>query len=191
MAQVTNAIVDNTNAFCENCGLSRNHIADGAFQCFSQGAHEVTFRAHLYATFTSSPQELIYYIINWVRSGVSIPINGLLLTVDRSCDVAIESFSELECTKYQQHQTTELAVTAGVITTKDVTILKATTADNIDSITTQQYETTASKSEQPTGSLHFSAEVIVVGAVVVMVILIVAVMLTVVIVVCLCTKYHR
>lgn len=189
MTQVINSIVDNTHPLCENCGLTANHVTNGAFQCFGQGAHEVTFRAHLYATPTSTPQELVNYIINWVRRGVSIVINGLLLTIDSSCDVVIESFSVPECTKEQQQQTTEPAATT---TTKDMT---TTTANHIlKSITTPKRETTRPISQQPTmatSSLYLSAEVIVVGAVVVMVIFIVAVMLTVIIVICICIKYCR
>lgn len=189
MTKVINTIVDNTHALCENCGLTANHITDGAFQCFRQGAHEVTFRAHLYATPTSTPQELVNYIINWVRHGVSVVINGLLLTIDRSCDVIIESFSVPECTQEQQQETTGPAETT---TTKDMT---TTTTNHIfKSITIPKHDTTRPISQQPTmvtNTLHFSAEVIVVGAVVVMVIFIVAVMLTVIIVVCLCTKYCR
>ena len=178
--QVINGIVDNTHALCENCGLSANHIADGAFQCFRQGAHEVTFRAHLYATPTSTPQELVNYIINWVRRGVSIVINGLLLTIDGSCDVIIESFSVPECTQEQQHTSEPAAMT--------------TTNHIFKSITTPKHDTTRPISQQPTvvtNTWNFSAQVIVVGAVVVMGIFIVAVMLTVIIVVCLCTKYCR
>ena len=188
MTQVTNTIVNNTRALCENCGLTANHITNGAFQCFRQGAHEVTFRAHLYATPTSTPQKLVNYIINWVRSGMSVVINGLLLTIDKSCEVVIESFSVPECTQKRQQWTIEPSATT---TTRDMT---TTTANHIfKSIATLSHDT-SSISQQPTtvtSSLYFSAEVIIVGAVVVMVIFIVAVMSTVIIVVCLCTKYSR
>ena len=92
--QVASAIADNTAELCEHCGLTTNHITDGAFQCFVQNAHEVTFRARLHSSPTSTPMELINHIIYWIENGASIAINGILLSVDQSCDIVIESFSE-------------------------------------------------------------------------------------------------
>ena len=197
MAQVANAIVDNTLTLCEECGLTTNHIADGAFQCFTQNAHEVTFRAHLYATSTSTPRELIDYITHWVESGASITISGLLLSVDGRCNVEIESFSESECS---HDQTTQPATTIETTTTKEPTVPLTTAVDHTTILTTTPiHKTTASEQpiatsveeEDMTSSLHFSAEVIIIGSVVVMVIFIIACMLTIIIVVCLCTKYCR
>ena len=186
--QVTNAVVDHTHILCDSCGLTSNHIADGAFQCFTQGAHEVTFRAHLYATLTKTPQELINYTVDWVKNGASIVINGLLLTVDRTCDVVIESFSEPECT--QQPWTTEPVSIDSETNAMNVSILETTTVSTPQT-TTLTHETTQLEQPTKTSTLHFSAEVILVGVIVVVVIFIIAVMVTIIIVVCLCTKYCR
>ena len=192
---MTKAIVDNTITQCGSCGLTANHIADGGFQCFTQGAHEVTFRAHLYATPTSTPQELITHIIHWVKNGASVAISGLLLTVDRRCDVVIESFSEPEC--YQVDQTSEppALTTAEMTTSKRVTIPTTTVADSTTLIsktasTTLQQLTTSGVTDK-TSDLSFSAEAIIIGGVVVMVIFIIAVMVMIIIVACLCAKYCR
>lgn len=186
---MTSAIVDHTLVLCDNCGLTMNHIADGAFQCFTQAAHEVTFRAHLYATATKTPQEIITHTINWIKGGASIAISGLVLTVDSNCDVVIESFGEPECT---QLLVTEPIPTAYVSTTKDVNIHNKTLADGTGQLITPTTHATT-QLEQPTKNniLHFSAEIIVVGVVVVVAIFIIAVMLTVSLVVCLCFKYCR
>ena len=188
---MTNAIVDNTVDLCGSCGLTANHIANGAFQCFTQGAHEVTFRAHLYATPNSSPQELIEHITSWVTHGATIVVDGVLLTVDRHCDIIIASFSEAECSQ-EQGLTSEPPTEFKLPTTPDF-IVAATTSTNKLTTTEQhrtatlEYTTVAGEN----GSLYLSPVVIVVGAVVVVVILIIAVMLTIIIVACLCMKYCR
>ena len=170
MKQVTSAIVDNTVDFCEPCGLTTNHITNGAFQCFTQGAHEVTFRAHLYSTPTSTPEEIVEHIAHWVIRGATLVIDGVLLTVDSHCDIVIDSFSEAECTRRQGHQTSGPPAMFQS-TTADITTGLATAADH--------------------GNTYLSPVVIIVGTVVVVAMLIIVVMLTVIIMACLCARYHR
>ena len=164
------AIIDNTASLCESCGLTVNHIADGGFQCFTQGAHEVTFRAHLYATPTATLQQLIAHISHWAINGASIAISGLLLTVDSRCDIIITSFSEPEC--YGIFETSEPP--ALTITEKMATEMR-TVSDS----------TTTLISKGP------GSEAIIIGGVVVMVVFIIAAMVTIVIVACLYAKYCR
>ena len=189
MSQVTKAIVDNTAILCEGCGLTANHVDDGGFQCFTQTAHTVTFRAHLYSTPTSTPQELITHITHWIKNGASVSLSGLLLTVDRGCDVVIESFSEPEC--YRVVQTSE-----PLTTTETATTLETTEADSIVSVHGKEESITSldlvtlSATDNTNSDLSFSAEVVVVGCVVVMMIFIIAVMLTV-LVAYLWAKYCR
>lgn len=104
--EVINTIVENTLELCEDCGLTRNHITDGAFRCFTQNAHEVTFRARLHISPSSSLMELINYIITWIENGATVAIDGILLSVDQRCDIVLESFSDQEC--HHEHQTTTL-----------------------------------------------------------------------------------
>ena len=196
MTQVTKAIVDNTATLCRNCGLTANHIADGGFQCFTQGAHEVTFRAHLYSTPTSTPQELITHVTHWVKNGASIAISGLLLTVDRRCDIVIESFSEPECYQVDQTREPPALTIAEITTTEFVTVPSTTVADSTTQIsetirTTSQQSTILRGTDKTSNGLSFSTEAIIVGSIVVMVILIIAVMVIIVVVACLCAKYCR
>lgn len=180
MTQVTKAILDNTAILCESCGLTANHVDDGGFQCFTQRAHTVTFRAHLYATPTATLQELITHITHWIRNGASVSISGLLLTVDRTCDIVIESFSEPEC--YQVDQTSELP-TSPTTTEIAATAETTTVAGSI---------TTLSAIDDTDNNLSFSADFTIVGGVVVVMIFIIAVMLTVsVLVAYLWAKYCR
>ena len=196
MTQVIKAIIDNIAALCESCGLTVNHIADGGFQCFTQGAHEITFRAHIYATPTATLQQLIAHVSHWVKNGASIVINGLLLTIDRECDIVIASFSEPEC--YRVVETSEPPILTNVervttetaTTTTTVPVSTTTLISSKGSGTTSQQMVT-SQAVDKTNSLSFSAETIIVGGVVVIVLFIIAAMVTIVIVACICAKYCR
>lgn len=195
MTQVIKAITDNIAALCESCGLTVNHVADGGFQCFTQGAHEITFRAHIYATPTATLQQLIAHVSHWVKNGASIAIDGLLLTIDRECDIVIASFSEPEC--YGVVETSEPPILTNVERVTTETVTTTTVPDSITTLisskgsgTTSQQMVT-SQAVDKTNSLPFSAETIIVGGVVVIVLFIIAAMVTIVIIACICAKYCR
>ena len=122
--QVTSIVVDNVLAQCEDCGLTTNHITNGAFQCFIQDSHEVTFRARLHASPTATLTQLINYIIHWIETGASVALSGILLSVDRGCDIVIGSFSEPECNG--QHLTTDAITIATTPTTRDGSVTMTT-----------------------------------------------------------------
>lgn len=149
--QVTNTIVENTLALCEDCGLTMNHITDGAFQCFVQDSHEITFRARLHASPTSTPMELINYIIQWVENGASLAISGVLLSVDQGCDIVIESFSEPEC-NHEQQMTTQTITTVTMPTTQD----RSATTTASHPVTISLTETTILPTGMDTHTTHSS-----------------------------------
>ncbi len=90
-----------------------------------QDSHEVTFRARLHASPTANLTQLINYIIHWVETGASVAISGILLSVDRGCDIVIESFSDPECTG-RQVTTPHVITTATTPTARDGSITMAT-----------------------------------------------------------------
>ena len=118
-------MVDNVLAQCQDCGITMNHITNGAFQCFVQDSHEVTFRARLHASPTATLTQLINYIIHWIETGASVAISGILLTVDWRCDIVIDSFSEPECNG-RQVTTPYVIITATTPTTRDGSVTMAT-----------------------------------------------------------------
>ena len=125
ITQVTSTIIDNVLAQCgEDCVFTTNHITEGAFQCFIQDSHEVTFRARLHASPTATPMQLINYIIHWIENGASVALSGILLSVDQRCDIVIESFSEPECS--EQQITTQTITTATTPTTQGRSVTMAT-----------------------------------------------------------------
>ena len=111
-------------AQCDDCGLTTNHVTNGAFQCFIQDSHEVTFRARLHASPTAASNQLINYIIHWIETGASVALSGILLSVDRGCDVVIESFSDPECNG--QHLTTHTVATATTPTIQNESVTMTT-----------------------------------------------------------------
>lgn len=57
----------------------------------------MTFRARLHGTAQVTSSQLIVYIEQWKAMDVTIAVQGVLLSVDRACIVAVSSFSDLEC----------------------------------------------------------------------------------------------
>lgn len=83
---------------CE-CGFTApQHLTSGEFQCLSQ-RDEVTYRASLRGTNTTSSAVIVADLERWVVSGqATIVIQGLRFSLDRSCrPVGIEAFDDPEC----------------------------------------------------------------------------------------------
>ena len=106
--QLIQMIIDGVNNLCSNysCGLSANQFTESAFQCFSQNAHEVTFRTRLHETSQAGITELIDAILDWVDGGAVVNVGGVLLTLDPECTIIIESITEEECTGIVQQPLT-------------------------------------------------------------------------------------
>ena len=96
-----------------NCSFSRQSISDDAFQCFSADA--VTYRGTLYGTEQASSLQLAGFIEQWIAGEQVIPVQGVFLTVDSSCSVIIDSFTEEECTKRISESSNILAIAAGTV----------------------------------------------------------------------------
>ena len=110
--QVTNLIIAYTDQLCSsgNCGLTANHFTESAFRCFIQNAHEVTFRTRLHETSQASTMELVNAILQWVEIETTMTINGVLLTVDPTCNIVIETLSEPECQSSTTDQVTGICL---------------------------------------------------------------------------------
>ena len=92
---IIGAVVQNTELACQ-CTISTERITEGAFQCFDS-EQQVTFRARLHGTARVTSSQLLTYIEQWRAGGVTIPVQGVRLSVDTGCVVAISTFSDLEC----------------------------------------------------------------------------------------------
>ena len=77
------------------CGFSSTVITAPRFRCFPGSDRAVTFRA----TLTNS--RLLTPIQDWIQTNGFIPIQNVLIEVDKSCQVQISSLADTECTTNQ------------------------------------------------------------------------------------------
>ena len=54
--------------------------------------------------------ELVNAMLQWVEVETTMTINEVLLTVDPTCNIAIETFSEPECQSSTTDQTTGICI---------------------------------------------------------------------------------
>ena len=89
--------MDQLTASCSDCGITSDIIDRRSFSCNPESPTYVTYRARLEGTSETDSGSLISLIEDWMRGGASIIVNGVRLTVDSECSVAISSLSEGEC----------------------------------------------------------------------------------------------
>ena len=111
---ISTAIVSNINQHCQ-CGLSNENITNGVFRCFPASPQAVTFRAILHGRTKASSSELSSYIEQWIRNGITIPIQSVLLNVDSSCTVAISSFDDTECQQQSPTKNNSSIIIGGTV----------------------------------------------------------------------------
>ena len=91
------AVLEEVTDSCADCGITNDIIDKQSFSCFPESPTYVTYRARLEGTSETNSSSLISLIEEWVSSGASIIVTGVLMTVDSECSVAISSLSEGEC----------------------------------------------------------------------------------------------
>ena len=74
------------------------HVEDTSFQCFPGSDNAVTYRARIQRTPTYTPSQLIELIAQWIAEDGVARVQLVLISVDKSCQVGISSFSDSECT---------------------------------------------------------------------------------------------
>ena len=89
--------MDQLTASCSDCGITSDIIDTRSFACYPESPTHVTYRARLEGTSETDSGSLISLIEDWVRGGPSIVVDGVLMTVDKKCSVAISSLNEGEC----------------------------------------------------------------------------------------------
>ena len=97
------------------CGFTVAHIEDASFQCFTGSDSAVTYRARVQPTPTRTPSQLIQVIAQWVAEDGVARVQQVLISVDKSCQVGISSFSDPECTSVGRGGGVEVAVIGGVV----------------------------------------------------------------------------
>ncbi len=74
------------------CGFSSMVMTAPLFRCFPGSNTAVTFRA------TLTDSRLLTPIQDWIQTNGFIPIQSVLIEVDKSCQVQILSLADTECT---------------------------------------------------------------------------------------------
>ena len=90
-------MLEELTASCAECGINSDIIDRQSFACFPESPTHVTFRARLGGSSETDSGSLISLLESWVSGGATIIVNGVLMTVDAECSVAISSLSEGEC----------------------------------------------------------------------------------------------
>lgn len=93
---MSEALSMNVEERCQ-CGFSSLNILEPNFHCFAQSEEAVTYRAKVSGTATSSADEIVGYIRQWLAEGALIAFELISIPIDSSCQVAISSILDPEC----------------------------------------------------------------------------------------------
>ena len=94
MEDITSALLQQLISPCPDCEM--NDIID--MQLIDCGSESViVYRARLEGTSQTDSSSLISLIEDWVNTGPSLIVTGILMKVDSECAVAISSLSDGEC----------------------------------------------------------------------------------------------
>ncbi len=115
-----------------HCGFTMQHLMAGEFRCLSQ-LEEVTYRARLSGTTSTSSSDIVALIEEWVVSGeASVLVLSVRMSLDSTCwPVAIESFAAQECGEEDNQPASDgsdntVAVVGGVVAVVVVLIVAIT-----------------------------------------------------------------
>ena len=97
ISAISGTVVAEVESRC-GCGFTSNNILEASFQCFPGSNDAVTYRAKLVETSSFSTSDLIDFISQWISEDGIARVQLVLIRVDKSCQVAIPSFSDTECT---------------------------------------------------------------------------------------------
>ncbi len=80
------------------CEFAVQHISSGEFRCFTD-SEEVTYRAEIYGTTSTTSSEVLVYLEEWIHSReATIVVESVRLELDSSClPVGIGSLTDPEC----------------------------------------------------------------------------------------------
>ena len=93
---IVQAIISNVVRLC-GCTLTEDQITERGFQCFPSSPQAVTYRARLHGTGDATVPDLLQYIEDWIQEGATISVQFQRYSVDTTCDVGVNSFTESEC----------------------------------------------------------------------------------------------
>ncbi len=95
-------------------------ITSPRFRCFPESSTAVTFRA------TLTDSRLLTPIQDWIQTNGFIPIQSVLIEVDKTCQVEISSLADTECNTIPVGSESSAAVIGGVVGVVIVLIIAVT-----------------------------------------------------------------
>ena len=82
---------------CGECGITSDIIDKQSLACHHESPSFLTYRARLEGTSERDSEFIVSLMEEWVMSGASIIVTGVLMTVDTHCPVAISSLNNTNC----------------------------------------------------------------------------------------------
>ena len=110
-------LVQSVEHTCES-GFTRDHITEGAFQCFPESQQHVTFRARLNETTKVDTLQLIEYIDQWATTAQIIAIRQFRLGINNTCDTVVNYFYSPECPQKDKNAFSEQNLTKAMFQLK-------------------------------------------------------------------------
>ena len=95
MEDITSALLQQLISSCPDCRMK--DIDMQLIDCGSESV--IVYRARLEGTSQTDSSSLISLIEDWVTTGPSFIVTGILMKVDSECAVVISSLSDGECTQ--------------------------------------------------------------------------------------------
>ena len=93
---ITCAVEEELSASCQ-CQITNDTIDEESFACSEASPNTVTYRARLSGTSERDSASLISLIEDWVSTGPTIHVRGVLMLLGDNCSSAISDLSEGEC----------------------------------------------------------------------------------------------
>ena len=112
LAEITGAVEEELSGSCQ-CQITTDSIDEESFACSAASPNSVTYRARLSGTSERDSAFLISLIEDWVSTGPTIRVRGMLIWVGEKCSTAISDLSEGVCSN-SEAQTSTGAVVGGV-----------------------------------------------------------------------------
>ena len=96
LADITRAVEEELSSSCQ-CQITNGTIDRESLGCSEVSPNSVTYQARLNGTCESSRASLISLIEDWVSTGPTIRVRGMLVRVGEECSTAISDLSEGVC----------------------------------------------------------------------------------------------
>ena len=112
LADITRAVEEELSASCQ-CQITNDTIDEESFACSEASPNSVTYQARLSGTSERDSASFISLIEDWVSTGPTIHVRGVLMWVGEECSTAISDLSEGVCSS-SEAQTSTGAIVGGV-----------------------------------------------------------------------------